>query len=337
MDVNDPIFSHQVEAVRELAGKFHRVDVITGNVGFYPQIKNVRVFNTKWVSGKNFQNIGRFYLTFFKTFLSYPIGSTVGIFSHMTEVQSSLIAPFTRLIKLKHYLWYAHASKSKYLTWCHFWTNGILTSTTGSCPLKGPKIEVIGQAIDSRFFSVPNVSNAREKLVHFGRFDPSKNIRLIVDVVIMLQLNFPKISFTQIGSASNPRYAKFQEELISDYAEDPSLTFLDSMPRNQIPETLRNFDVFIHAFKGSLDKTLLESTASGIPVVTLNEEYASLFGTWSHSPVASDLVSEYQALANLTNESLRREILRRQEIVQLSHSLQHWSSRIYDVIISTTS
>ena len=81
------------------------------------------------------------------------------IFSHMTEVQSGIIAPISKLLGIRHLLWYAHKSKSKYLVWNNIFVDEILTSTSGSCPIKSHKIKPIGQGIDQNLFPHKNIND----------------------------------------------------------------------------------------------------------------------------------------------------------------------------------
>jgi len=84
---------------------------------------------------------------------------------------------------------------------------------------------------------------------------------------------------------------------------------------------------FFHGYLGSLDKTLIESTMLRVPVVTLNPEYTSIFGTWSKLPI-SDLIDEYLALRNLTRGEINLELDRRLDLARRNHSLRNWIEKL---------
>ena len=102
----------------------------------------------------------------------------------MTEVQSAVTSPFTKIFGIKHYLWYAHTSKSIYLRFSSLFVDGILTSTYGSCPIQKSNTFVIGQSIKPQQFQFHNHTLQKNKInfIHVGRMDPSKEIEKIYGV-----------------------------------------------------------------------------------------------------------------------------------------------------------
>ena len=90
-------------------------------------------------------------------------------------------------------------------------------------------------------------------------------------------------------------------------------------------------DVFIHSYIGSLDKTLVEATMIGLPVVTINPEYISQFGSWSKA-VPVTLVDEVKALLACAPKELTFELQRRREYSVLSHSLLHWTDELSRIL-----
>jgi hypothetical protein len=85
----------------------------------------------------------------------------------MTSVQSAFISPITRIIRLRHYLWFAHTSNGIFLKVSRLLSNGIITSTPGSCPLKGNKVYPIGQSINSKNFRKKNSNTQLISTIEF--------------------------------------------------------------------------------------------------------------------------------------------------------------------------
>ena len=56
MDKNDPLLSHQNEAVSGLSKNFHKITVITGRVGDVNPNPNIRIITTDWIPGKRFRS-----------------------------------------------------------------------------------------------------------------------------------------------------------------------------------------------------------------------------------------------------------------------------------------
>jgi glycosyltransferase involved in cell wall biosynthesis len=337
MDENDPIFSHQIEAVRSLSLNFEKISVITSRIGNEIVVPaNVEVILCRWIQGRTFENVFRFFITVARTFST---AKPDVIFSHMTEVQSSLLSLFTRVMRIPHFLWYAHASKSFYLRICSVLCTGIVSSTSGSCPVNGSKVYLIGQAIDSDQFYFSKHKSSWSKFVHVGRFDPSKKIDEIVQTIFADKNRMKSITFTQIGDPSSNIHTNYKKETairFKDLLDKDIVYFKHSVARNELPLILGKYDVFIHAFEGSLDKTLIEATMSGLPVITVNSEYRKIFGSWSDNQFV-DLKSELDAFLLLTKEAhvIEREILQRRAISVKMHSQAIWIDNLTGILKSS--
>ena len=337
MDEKSQVFSHQIELVNQLSAKFDQITVLTAQVGFCKTENNVKVISFDWVEGKRVSSLLRFLKIFVKTIRSEKF--TV-LFSHMTSVQSAFISPITRIIKLKHYLWYAHTSNGIFLKVSRLLSDGIITSTPGSCPLKGSKVCPIGQSINSQKFRKKN-SNTQpiKNLVHIGRFDPSKNIKEIVYEVKKLRSEFPGLKLEVIGSPSSDRFKDYELNVKAKFNSEVQLgwlKFTPHIPRSSLPEILQTYDCFIHSFQGSLDKTIAEATFSGLPVITINNEYRKIFGSWdlTDTGMNNSLKDEAQLLLNLDGSKRQSEVDRRYEVAVEQHELTGWIDRLVSILKS---
>jgi glycosyltransferase involved in cell wall biosynthesis len=337
MDEKSQVFSHQIELVNQLSAKFDQITVLTAQVGVCNTEKNVKVISFEWAEGKRVSSLVRFLKIFTKTIRSEKF--TV-LFSHMTSVQSAFISPITRIIKLKHYLWFAHTSNGIFLKVSRLLSDGIITSTPGSCPLNGNKVYPIGQSIDSKKFRKKNSNTQSIKnLVHIGRFDPSKNIKEIVSEVKKLRSNFPDLKLEIIGSASSDRFKNYESNVKAKFDSEVQLgwlKFTPHIPRSSLPEILQTYDCFIHSFQGSLDKTIVEATFSGLPVITINNEYRKIFGSWNliDTGINKSLKDEAELLLNLDTNKRQSEVDRRYEVVIEQHELTGWIDRLVSILKS---
>jgi glycosyltransferase involved in cell wall biosynthesis len=335
MDELSQVFSHQIGIVNELSKSFDKVTVLTGKIGSYKVSPNVRVFSSNWQSGKRFSSAVKFMFVFLRLLV---LNRFSAIFSHMTSVQAALISPITRILRIKHLLWYTHTSDNFALRVCNLFTNGILTATAGSCPLSGSKVYIIGHSIDTRIFKTKSSpSFPISSFVHVGRFDPSKNIRLIIQTLQNLRSTKSDVSFTNIGLPSGEANATYYQNIISEFERDKYSTWLKfegSVPRQTLPSLLNNFDCFIHAFDGSLDKAVLEATFAGLPVVTINPEYKKIFGSWDKNNRLNEytLLEELNFLLSLAREELNTELDRRYQIAQKDYELEGWARRVITVM-----
>lgn len=328
MDPLDPLLSHQYEAVLRLAPYFEKVTVLTGKIGAISLPSNVRVISTEWLPGKNLSNITKFYTRCLAIVLSRNYSS---VFYHMTDLQCLLMAPLIRVLRKKQYLWYAHTTKSRYLSFASYWVNGIVTSTAGSCPVKNNKVLVIGQAIDSLRFQPLDFRKLKfQNLVHIGRLDRSKNIELLISSVTELRKLFKNLHFDIVGSPSSSVSKIWSERVIEDSEEMVNqgwLRFIPAIARSEVPTIMKGYGCFIHAYQGSLDKTIVEATMLRVPVVTINAEYLGVFGSWSgeRNP---NLVAEYTSFRAKGVDQVRLELERRLEIALQMHSMENWVTQM---------
>ena len=335
MDELSQVFSHQIGIVNELSKSFDKVTVLTGKIGSYNVSPNISVFSSNWQSGKRLSSVTKFMFVFFKLLV---LNRFSVVLSHMTSVQAAIISPITRILRIKHLLWYTHTSDNFALRVCNLFMNGILTATAGSCPLSGSKVHVIGHSIDTKIFKRKSSLNFPiSSFVHVGRFDSSKNVRLIIETLENLRTINNDLNFTNIGVPSGEANTNYYQNIISEFARDKNSTWLkfeSSVSRQTLPSLLNNFDCFIHAFNGSLDKAVLEATFVGLPVVTINAEYKKIFGSWDRNNRLNEytLLEELNFLLNLTKEELNIELDRRYQIVQKDFELEGWARRVITVM-----
>ena len=330
MDEKHPLLSHQAEAAIALARKFDKVTVITGKVGFCDLPENVNVISSNWVDGQPIFSAFRFIRTAISEVIRNPYDS---VFFHMTDVQCALMSPYFRFKKKKQALWYAHTYKSNYLRFSSFWVNFLITSTKGSIPINSLKVKAIGQAIDStKFQPLPFEQVNLSRLIHIGRFDKSKNIDLLISESKKLRKTYPELQLRIIGSTANHESIEWANIIKSEGQFDADwLYFHEGISRSEFPTYMRDNGVFFHAYTGSLDKTLIEATFLRAPVVTINPAYLEIFGSWSNVSNPS-LKMEYESLRSLDNSSINLELERRLALAIESHSLDHWTDRIFEIL-----
>ena len=332
MDAQNPIFSHQLEVVNALAKKFEKIIVISQKVGDINTPSNVFIIDLNWKEGNDFLNSVKFLffllLTIWKLKPDY-------IFSHMTEKLSMLGALPIKIFNIPHFLWYAHASNSLSLKLTSYFVDKIFTSTIGSCPIKSPKVRFLGQAIDTSMFrgSIKNCE-VPTRFLHVGRLDESKNLETLIQCFLV---DKPDNSLTFIGSPSNFDAEKYWNSLKIKYREllhSKKLIEMGPVSRSDLPRLIVDYEIFVHAFIGSLDKAILEATACGLPVITLNTEYHSIFGNWAKKGNLNDLSAEYLGFLELSKTERELELGRRAELVRSEHSFFRWIEKLTSEMIS---
>ena len=334
MDRSHPALAHQAEVVFSLSKYFDFITVITGNsnmkVSELP--KNVEVVSTHWRENSNLRNVLVFYIKLVSAIRKNRFDS---VFSHMALIQSFLVAPLLKFLRIKHYVWYAHAQNSLYLRLVYKFADNIVTSTQGSCPIQGNKVVYLGQSVDEKVFKneIKIQTKTLNRGIHIGRLDPSKNIDKIIESIIECRKTYPSLSITFVGNPSGKKseiYLLDIKKRWKNEIDSGHIIFNPAIPRSEIPIYLANFDFFVHGFVGSLDKTLVESTMCKLPVATLNVEYHNEFGLWPGCKI--DLVNELNFILSADRTTLLHELERRRQIAIEKHSQEGWTERLSRIL-----
>ena len=335
------MFSHQLGVINELSKYFKCIHVLVPHSINYSNdlehkvtnkfASNIKVYQFSFQSGKRFSNAWRLFTTARQL---VSVNSIDSVMYFMTDSYAAVLSPYFRSKKVRQVLWYAHAHRPFKLIFAKFFLNAICSSTSGSIPLKDKKVHLIGQMVDEKLFPfVPVQRRYLSNFVHVGRFDPSKNIAHLIEVVVSLNRNLNPVSIEFRGCPSNPKSEKYIHDLKLKYGDQINsniLTFKPQINRIDLSNFYRYKGIFVHAFQGSLDKSLVEATLSGLPVATVNKEYVRIFGYWSERP--DDLLQEVQAILDKAPDLLQLELLRRRSIALENHTLAKWGYKMADII-----
>jgi glycosyltransferase involved in cell wall biosynthesis len=348
-DETSQVFSHQIGVIESMAKRFDQTVVIAAKVGTKESQnysgdpkskKKIIVIQADFSRSVSHLRNAQTFLALIRFLKNVPFHS---VFYFMTETSAALFGAYFKIRNIKQVLWYAHAHKSYRLVIASFFVDLICSSTKGSMPLASNKIHLIGQMVDEKLFPYSPKPLSRDlALIHYGRFDRSKNIGLLLQVAEKLIKFEPRMRLKIIGSPSTQSSMLYQKQIMAQFSEiitSGSVKILPACLRTQLYNHLIVSDIFLHAFQGSLDKSLVEATLVGVPVVTLNQEYLREFGTWSKTSNGNStdsiefLVNEILSLISLDLSSLKAEQLRRSSLALENHSLANWTVKMSNLLI----
>jgi hypothetical protein len=136
-----------------------------------------------------------------------------------------------------------------------------------------------------------------------------------------------------VGNASNSSSAIYRKELmqkVNHHIEFGWLDIREAISRNNLPKLLREHDYFVHAFQGSLDKSVVEATMCKLPVLSLNQAYVNEFGIWGSEE--ADLDSQFTFIRSQSSKTIFSEINRRYDLALSNHSLAHWIRKVGEIL-----
>ena len=207
LDIHQPIFATSGNWICELAKRHEKITIITGHLGEFERPTNAAVHSIKWIEGQNFRNIFKTAVIGLKVIKKNRFSAA---FTHMALMQALILSPLLKVHKIRHVIWYAHASNPISLRVAKIFASEFVTSTPGSFPLKSAKVTPIGQGIDPSKFTRKTLNYPIKNLIHVGRFEKSKNIDLIIETVAKArQQGFP-LTFTQVGNASSKSVSDYE-------------------------------------------------------------------------------------------------------------------------------
>lgn len=327
LDSAHPILANQSKVALDLCSYFDFVKVITFERSFmFCAPSNMEVHAIGKPSNGRLKLILLFYKTIYSTFKeSIRSNSRIVVFSHMNDVLAFFASFVTCVMKIRHVFWYAHSHRSIFASMASCFVSEIVSSTFESCPYKN--VRLIGQGIDSGDFRFVG-TRPRNNLVHYGRLDLSKNVGEIVEVVDKYQYSH-SLKLTLIGDLARRKETQSFRILEDKLKRSKEwLTWHSSVPRTSLNMELINQGTFIHAYRGSLDKTLIESVFLGLNVVTVNPSFIRIFGRWAsqNSPLSLDI--ELNAFLSLADAQVEEVRSNRLQIASEMFEYSAWLARL---------
>lgn len=250
---------------------------------------------------------------------------------------SALLSPFCFFMRIPCYLWYAHQHISTYLRFSMPFLSKVLTANPESCEIESSKVRSIGHCIDSSKFDLNGeLDNAIESqnFFHLGRCDASKNLGIIVAAVSYFGKSESPAKLFLLGEPTTSKDSESLSDNLKLWMEKYPSTKIcrtGKVKRADLPNLLSSMGIFVHAFQGSLDKAILESTLLGNPVATLNRGYVREFGQWSKTEYSDDvefLRNEINSIVHADPAFLKSELVRRRDLALSRHSLASWLTEI---------
>ncbi|MGH3119389.1 MAG: glycosyltransferase family 4 protein [Gaiellales bacterium] len=157
------------------------------------------------------------------------------------------------------------------------------------------------------------------RLVTFGRLSPVKNIELMIQAVERLAPAVQDVSLDIIGGPAAPRdqdYVTWLKGYATSLGVEGRVRFLGPRPPAEVAPIVRKSSISLNlSDTGSMDKAILESAASGVPVVTSNAAARRLvasrgLGFLAIEPTPSSLEAAIRNLLDSDRHTLATRVWR---------------------------
>ncbi|MDP6509451.1 MAG: glycosyltransferase [Chloroflexota bacterium] len=264
------------------------------------------------------------------------------VFAHMVPAFALLAWPFCKLRRRPLTLWYTSHGRTRALRLATRLIDLPITASADSYPVADSRPAVIGHGIDVARLRAANVPPARPPLIAFAaRITPLKQVELTIRALGAPVLrDHPGQPVLEI--AGEPFYPADREYVAGLKREAAALgladrvTFRGGVPGTDMPALYARSTITVSCRAvPAMDKSALESLAAGVPVVTNNPSFISLFGDYADqlSFVGADPVALAARIAALLDKPAACQKIASDlaESVERFHGLEGFADRLVDI------
>ena len=263
--------------ILEFSRYCQKLTVICLEKGEYDLLNNVKVLSL----GKEHNYSKLKYIVNFYKYIWQERKNYDAVFVHMNVEYIVLGGLLWRMLNKKIGLWYMHKSVTSKLKLAEKLVDIIFTGSKDSFRLKTKKLEILHHGIDSNLFSFKsrNINNPL-KLLTVGRISKSKNIDLMIDLMVDLKNKIgvePELKI--IGSPIydvDKIYLDFLKNKVKKVGLH-NISFVGVVANTKLPPFYQEADIFLNfSDTGSVDKTVLEAMSCGSLVLVSNEAFKDI-------------------------------------------------------------
>lgn len=300
-DADDPLLAFTTAWINRLALHYDNIDVITMRAGRLDVAPNVRVFSVGKEKGySEAKRSARFYSILRRCLRERRYTAA---FAHMMPLFALMAAPLLQARRIPITLWYAHRSPHWTVRYGMRVCRRVVTSVPDAFPLPTPKLRVIGQGIDTDFFSPQPSSSVAvserrdgQLVLHVARLMPIKHQSTLITAVA----DIPQLQAVFIGGIPPEQDSGYQDDL-EQLAASLGVSDRVIFSGAQLPKGVR--DGYRGAFAavnlspvGLFDKAALEGMACAVPTIVSNAAFDHVLG--EDAPrLRTDSPDDYSGLA----------------------------------------
>ena len=343
VDADDPILGFTTSWISAMAKRVEFIYVITMYAGRIQVPKNVRVYSIGREKGYDkTRRIINFYRHLFFILKQERIDVC---FSHMIPIFSVLAAPVLKIKHIPVITWYAHRSLTWVVKAAHHLSNRMVASLPTAYPYKHDKLTVVGQGINTNFFSPDKSTSAEDPpiILCVGRLSPVKDHPTLIHAISLLHNRYKK-PFRNIilGGPGRPEDGQYIQSIFRQINElnlKEIITIEPPLPMTKLTSWYRRSTVHVNLTPtGFGDKVAWESMACGLPCIMANAGFRETLGKY-----AKHLYFDYrdaEGLASCLEWVLRLSATERNEIgiylrlqVERLHSLEGLTNKLFQTFL----
>lgn len=337
LDPENQVFGHQKNVATDLASRFYPTYIVTNED---KGATNVSDYGTKYIFSNKTDNRIKYCLNslWFVIKLYVKHKRQLVIFSFMTDYFSATVSFLTRMLGIRHVLWYAHANPSVFFKISEKLVDVIVSSTKESLPSSSHKCILIGQMVDSKKFAprTTRTFDGTKRALYVGRLDPSKGVSQILGHIASICKEIPGFHLNVIGEPTSTNIG-YRSHLLYECKRlniESMVTFLGVKSDVEVNRYMNESDFLVHHFQGSLDKVLVEAALTKLPIITINRGFHREFKTQYSLPLTDDDLFHYELTDFFQLSAHQRMALseKRYQIALSKHTYGNWIRQISSII-----
>lgn len=308
VDMNDSGFGFFHDWLREFS-KLAQVTVLALEVGEYV-LPGVQVFSLGKDRGlPKVRWLFNLYVYLWKDRANYDF-----VFAHMSPLFGILPYPLLLILRKKIVLWYVHRNVDLKLRVAEKLVSKVFTATPESFGILSSKVFYMGQAVDVDKFYSENLEHLNDKkefrVITVGRITPIKNLDTLIEAVTLVTKEIPVV-VDIVGAPVTKGDIEYDEKIkkmIMESGLADRMRFVGLVPNKDLPKLFVSANLSINLCPtGGLDKTVLESMASGVSVIVSNDAFKAHLGQYKEVLMFPE--RDAVALAKLLKDLYAREDL----------------------------
>ena len=339
MDESSPVLAWQQGVATRLAARCERVVVLTERVAQSPLPANLEVHRVPRILTTPLRVLGARWLMNIPVWRWCARERFDAVFVHMNADWVYRLAPCWRRFRVPVLLWYAHGTVTPRLHRAHQHASCVITSTPEGFRIPSSKVRIIGQGVDTDLF-VPAANRPdTATIVAVGRVSRRKRVDLMLETLAWLKTHAPGHPFRLriIGptlTRDDERYAVELEQMVSSTGLRDVVTFEGPLPVAALPEIYASSFLHLNLSEtGSMDKTILESLASGCLTLTSNEAAFGVLGGFPDLQVRQKTPEAIGAQIHRVYEDRHAfDAAALRQLVEGRHDLNSYADRVCNIL-----
>jgi glycosyltransferase involved in cell wall biosynthesis len=282
-DADDPVLGFATGWVNRLAAHYDAVEVITMRAGRLAVADNVRVWSVGKERGYSEARRAAEFQRLLRARLSE--GRFVACFAHMMPLFAALGAPQLSAAGVRTTLWYAHRSRTRTVQAAVRLVYRVVTSRHDTFPVPTPKLRVIGQGIDTDFFSpYPSASDGTQAVhmnsdvVLVARLMPIKRHDTLIRAVAATP-GTRAVFVGDVPPSQDTTYPAQLSALAGQLDASERVVFAGAKLADGVRDAYRGAFAAVNLSPpGLFDKAALEAMSCALPTFVTNPAFDNVLG-----------------------------------------------------------